>query len=276
MADAAAPVAIITGASNGIGKATALTFAERGYDIGFTFRSDQQSARRVAEDIANRSRRCAFTQLDLADPAKAEPALAQLSSELGRIDVLVNNAAIDHRGTLLDDELAAWEQVITVDLLGAIAMARAAARTMVAQGQGGAIINVTSLLDQQPVSAGGAYCASKAGLALATQVMALELAPHDIRVNAVAPGHTATPQNFGPEQVDPRAGVYPEIPAGRPATAREIATTIAYLASADASYVTGARVLVDGGLTLRSGPQTLEAAVDYVPSEQTASRGQQP
>jgi NAD(P)-dependent dehydrogenase (short-subunit alcohol dehydrogenase family) len=96
--------------------------------------------------------------------------------------------------------------------------------------------------------------------------MALELAEYGIRVNAVAPGHTTTPQNFGPDEIDPRGGEYPEIPLGRPASAAEVARTIAFLASENASYITGCRLLVDGGLTLRSGPQTLEKAVGYEPA----------
>jgi NAD(P)-dependent dehydrogenase (short-subunit alcohol dehydrogenase family) len=264
-------VAIVTGASNGIGKATALVLAERRYDVGFTFRSDRESALRVADEIRSRGSRCAFTPLDLEDPDRAVDALSRLHAELGRVDVLVNNAAVDHRGLLLDDDLAAWLRVLNVDLLGPVELARAAAKHMIDQGDGGSIINVTSVLDQLPVSAGGAYCAAKAALSLATQVMALELASYGIRVNAVAPGHTSTPQNFGPEEIDPRHGDYPEIPLGRPAQAQEIAATIAYLASADAAYITGARLLADGGLTLRSGPETLETAVSYTPSAELPS-----
>jgi NAD(P)-dependent dehydrogenase (short-subunit alcohol dehydrogenase family) len=266
------PVAIVTGASSGIGKATALAFAERGYDVGFTFRSDRTSAELVAEKVRGLGGQAALTRLDLEDPANAVDALWRLSGELGRIDVLVNNAAVDHRGSVLDDELSDWTRVLNIDLLGPVEMARAAAKAMVAQGTRGCIVNVTSVLDRLPVSGGAAYCAAKAGLALASEVMALELAPHGIRVNTVAPGHTTTPQNFGPEEIDPRGGDYPEIPAGRPAEAREIAATILYLASGDASYVTGSRLLVDGGLTLRSGPQTLETAVTYVPSEQVRGK----
>ena len=139
---------------------------------------------------------------------------------------------------------------------------------MIDRGTRGAIVNVTSVLDCLPVAGGAADRAAKAALALASQVMALELSAHGIRVNALAPGHTSTPQNFGPQEIDPRGGVYPEIPAGRPAQARETAEAIAYLLSDAASYVTGSRLLVDGGLTLVSGPQTLESSIDYTPSEE--------
>jgi NAD(P)-dependent dehydrogenase (short-subunit alcohol dehydrogenase family) len=266
------PVAIITGASNGIGKATALLLAERGYDIGFTYRSDQRSAIAVAERARETGAACSYTQLDLENPRNVPAAFESLYAQLGRLDLLVNNAATDHRADFIDDDLEAWERVLNVDLLGAIEMARHAARVFIAQSGGGVIINVTSVLDNVPVSGGSAYCAAKAALELATQVMALELAKHGIRVNAVAPGLAHTPQNFGPDEIDPRAGLYPEIPVGRPAAAREIAEAIAYLASPQASYATGGRLLIDGGLTLQSGPQTLETAMGYMPSEQAAGR----
>ncbi len=259
---------MITGASAGIGKATAKLLGERGYDLGITYRSGEQAANVVADELRGLGRKVAIAQLDLSDPAAAEAVVRGFDDELGGLTGLVNNAAADHRCTFLADELADWEHVLRVNLLGPTVAARTAAQLMVAKSTRGAIVNVTSVLDCLPVAGGAAYCAAKAALALASQVMALELAPHGIRVNALAPGHTSTPQNFGPQEIDPRNGVYPEIPAGRPAQARETAEAIAYLLSDAASYVTGARLLVDGGLTLVSGPQTLETSIDYAPSEE--------
>jgi NAD(P)-dependent dehydrogenase (short-subunit alcohol dehydrogenase family) len=262
------PVAIVTGASAGIGQATARLLAERGWDVGITYRSGAERAAALVDELRAGGRAAEAVRLDLEQPDAADAAVAQLAERLGGLDGLVNNAAIDHRSSFLGDDTASWERVLRVDLLGPVAAARAAARIMVAAGTRGAIVNVTSVLDRLPVANGAAYCAAKAGLALASETMALELAPHGIRVNAVAPGHTSTPQNFGHELVDPRDGDYPEIPAGRPAQPREVAEAIAFLLSDAAAYVTGARLLADGGLTLVSGPQTLETAVAYVPSEQ--------
>jgi NAD(P)-dependent dehydrogenase (short-subunit alcohol dehydrogenase family) len=259
---------IVTGASAGIGKATATLLAERGYDVGITYRSGAQTAAALASEIQALGRRAVVARLDLEDPREAETVVRALDSELGGLTGLVNNAAIDHRAPFLEDDLAAWERVLRVDLLGAVVAARTAAQLMVANGAAGAIVNVTSVLDRVPVAGGAAYCAAKAALSLASEVMALELCAYGIRVNTLAPGHTSTPQNFGPQEIDPRGGDYPEIPAGRPAQAREIAEAIAYLLSDAASYVTGSRLLADGGLTLVSGPQTLETSIAYTPSEQ--------
>lgn len=264
------PVAIVTGASAGIGQGTARLLAERGWDVGITYRSGAERAAALVEELRASGRRAEAVQLDLEAPDAADGAVRELAKRLGGLHGLVNNAAIDHRAAFLDDDTAGWERVLHVDLLGPVAAARAAARIMVDAGVRGAIVNVTSVLDRVPVANGAAYCAAKAALALASECMALELAPHGIRVNAVAPGHTATPQNFGHEMHDPREGDYPEIPAGRPAQPREVAEAIAFLLSDAAAYVTGSRLLADGGLTLVSGPQTLETAVGYVPSEQAA------
>jgi NAD(P)-dependent dehydrogenase (short-subunit alcohol dehydrogenase family) len=259
---------IVTGASAGIGKATAKLLAERGYDLGITYRSGAAAADALVSEIRALGRRAYAIQLDLDDPSAAEGVVRELEDRLGGLTGLVNNAATDHRSPFLADDLAAWEHVLRVDLLGAVIAARTAAQLMVARRAHGAIVNVTSVLDRLPVAGGAAYCAAKAALSLASEVMALELCAHGIRVNTIAPGHTSTPQNFGPQEIDPRGGEYPEIPAGRPAQAREIAQAIAYLLGEDASYVTGSRLLVDGGLTLISGPQTLETSISYTPSEQ--------
>lgn len=263
---------LVTGASAGIGKATARLLAQRGYDVAITYRSGADAAAALVSEIQALGRRAHSVQLDLDDPRAAEAAVRQCDERLGGLTGLVNNAAIDHRCAFIDDDLADWERVLRVDLLGPVVAARTAAQLMIARGTRGAIVNITSVLDRLPVAGGGAYCAAKAALALATEVMALELCAHGIRVNALAPGHTTTPQNFGPQEIDPRGGDYPEIPAGRPAQARETAEAIAYLLSDAASYVTGSRLLVDGGLTLVSGPQTLETSISYAPSEEQAAK----
>jgi NAD(P)-dependent dehydrogenase (short-subunit alcohol dehydrogenase family) len=139
--------------------------------------------------------------------------------------------------------------VLATDLDGPFLCAQRAARRMAAAGRGGRIINVTSVHEHVPLRGSSAYCAAKGGLGLLTKVMALELAEHGITVNAVAPGEIATPMT-GAHDEDPATIERPKIPLGRPGAAREIAGAIAFLASADASYVTGESFVVDGGLLL--------------------------
>ena len=153
----------------------------------------------------------------------------------------------------LDLEPEKVREVLDVDLLGPFLCSQKAARHMIRQGDGGRIVNVTSVHEHQPRVGAAPYCAAKGGLGLLTQVMALELAEHGITVNAVAPGEIATPMT-GQEDTDPHTESRPGIPLGRPGDAREVAAVIAFLAGPDASYVTGASWSVDGGM-LRMGPQ---------------------
>ncbi len=172
-----------------------------------------------------------------------------LAEALGGIDVLVNNAGRGGRAAFLEQTLADFEAELAVNLTGAFVCAQAAARRMVAAGRGGRIVNVTSVHEHVPLPDSSAYCATKGGLGLLTKCMALELAEHGITVNAVAPGEIATPMT-GAHDVDPHGEDRPGIPLGRPGDAHEIAATIAHLASAEASYTTGASFVVDGGLLL--------------------------
>ncbi len=176
---------------------------------------------------------------------------------------------MNSRVPALEESVAAFKRVLDVNLTGAFACAQAAALRM-REGGGGRIVNVSSILAQVPVAGAGSYCAAKAGLELLTRVLALEWAPDGIRVNCVAPGHTATPMNFTDPEVDADDVARPAIPLGRPAHAREIAAAVAFLASPEASYATGATLLVDGGLALVAGPTVLESEH---PNEPAAARG---
>jgi NAD(P)-dependent dehydrogenase (short-subunit alcohol dehydrogenase family) len=175
--------------------------------------------------------------------------------------VLVNNAGVNRRVPLLDDTPDAWNRLLAINLTAAWLCTRAAARCMIAHGAGGRVVNVTSVLASVPLAGAAAYCASKAALEMLTRASALELAPHGIAVNAVAPGHAATPMTLAPGETDPAAVVREAIPFRRPALPQEIADAIAYLASSRASYATGSSLLVDGGLLLVSGPTVLEESL---------------
>ncbi|WP_175407300.1 SDR family oxidoreductase [Streptomyces sp. TRM64462] len=248
-----APVAVVTGSDSGIGRATAVRLAQDGMDIGITWHLDHDGARRTAAEVRAHGRRAAVVQMDLTRLPGAADAVDRLAQDLGRVDVLVNNAGTGTATPFLDLPYSRVREVVDVDLVGPFLCGQLAARRMIAQGDGGRIVNVTSVHEHQPRVGAAPYCAAKGGLGLLTQVMALELAEHGITVNAVAPGEIATPMT-GQEDTDVRTERRPGIPLGRPGDAREVAAVIAFLASEGASYVTGASWTVDGGM-LRMGPQ---------------------
>jgi NAD(P)-dependent dehydrogenase (short-subunit alcohol dehydrogenase family) len=251
------PVAIVTGADSGIGKATAVVLAERGFDVGITWFEDDEGARAATAEVESKGRRAELRELDLTDPPEGAPAVADLAEALGGVDVFVNNAGTGHSTPFLELALEEWDRVLAVDLTGAFVAAQEAARRMVDAGRGGRIVNVTSVHEHVPLRRASAYCAAKGGLGLLTKVMALELAEHGITVNSVAPGEIATPMT-GNHDVDPKTLERPGVPAGRPGSAHEIAGAIAYLASPEASYTTGASFVVDGGLMLMAAQANQE------------------
>jgi NAD(P)-dependent dehydrogenase (short-subunit alcohol dehydrogenase family) len=253
-------IAIVTGASSGIGKATAIALAERGLTVGLGYNGNAEGARRTAAEVESRGVRALTFRMDLADPAAAAAAVERAAGELGGVDVLVNNAGVNRRASILEETLEDWQRTLTINTTGPFLCAQAAARRMVAQGRGGRIVNVTSVHEVTPIRGGSAYCASKGALGLLTRVMALELARHGITVNAVSPGETATPMNGVPEDVDAETIARPAIPVGRPGRSREVAALIAHLTDPDAAYITGISITVDGGLSLMSAVPNQEYA----------------
>jgi NAD(P)-dependent dehydrogenase (short-subunit alcohol dehydrogenase family) len=241
--------AIVTASDSGIGKATAVVLAERGYDVGVTWHTDVDGAEGTATEVRDAGGVAQVARLDLHDPTAAAGTIDQLAEQLGGLDVLVNNAGVGASSPFLEHGLVEWEHVLRVNLTGTFACSQAAARRMVAAGRGGRIVNVTSVHEHVPLEGSAAYCASKGGIGLLTKVMALELAEHGITVNAVAPGEIATPMT-GQHDEDPRRAERPGIPAGRPGDAREVAHAIAALADPAATYMTGASLVVDGGMLL--------------------------
>src|SRR3954468_778212 len=243
------PNAIVTGADSGIGKATAVKLAERGFDLSITWHSDEDGIRDTAREVESHGRRAELRQVDLADVRQGGQVVAELADALGGVDVLVNNAGTGTSEPFVDMDLETWQNVIDVDLTAAFLATQEAARRMIDAGRGGRIVNVTSVHEHVPLEGAGPYVAAKHGLGGFTKVAALELAKHGITVNAGAPGEVATPMT-GNEDVDPATVDRPGLPAGRPGHAREIANAIAFLASDEASYVTGESLVVGGGLML--------------------------
>jgi len=241
--------AIITGSDSGIGKATAVALARRGHDVGITYSRDEDGANATADEVRAHGRRAEVRHLDLTETGDVQATIDDLADALGGLDVLVNNAGSGASTPFLEIELAEWRDVLEVDLTGAFLTAQAAARRMVQNGTRGRIVNVTSVHEHVPLEGSTPYVVSKHGLGGLTRSMALELAEHQITVNSVAPGEIATPMT-GQEDEDPRSEHRPGVPIGRPGDAREVAELIAYLASPEAAYTTGASYVIDGGMLL--------------------------
>jgi len=239
-------VALVTGAQQGIGRAIALAFAREGDDVGVNYLDDRGAADKVVQEVRGAGRRAVLVQADVAQPASVQAMVAQVVGELGGVDVLVNNAGVYPRVPLLEMRESDWDLVLDVNLKGGFFCAQAAARAMIAGRRRGCVINMASQAIRGAVR-GVHYSASKGGVVAMTRAMALELAPHGIRVNAIAPGLTDTAQpRYG--NTEEELGVMASaVPLGRMAQPDDIAGIAVFLASDEAGHVTGQTVHVNGG-----------------------------
>lgn len=243
--------ALVTGATSGIGRATAFELAAHGAAVAINHRGRDEEAAAMAEAIAAAGGRAVPVRMDVSEEAQVTRGFGEAREALGGLDLLVANAGVQAPHPLVEMPLAEWERVVGVNLTGVFLCAREAARIMRDAGTGGAIIGVTSVHDRMPWERFSHYAASKGGAKLFLESIAKELAPHGIRVAAVAPGAIRTAINEDVmEDRGERAAVEAQIPMARVGTPDEIARAITWLASDQASYVTGATLLVDGGMTL--------------------------
>ena len=245
----AGKVAVVTGSSKGIGRAIAARFAREGADVLINYNRSADQARETLEQVEQAGSSGHVVQADLSRVSDVDRLIAAALEHFGRIDILVNNAGIEKRTPFLDVDEDEYDQVLDLNLKGAFFATQRAARHWAETGRPGKVINISSVHEELSFPGFASYCASKGGLGMLTRTLAVELAPHNITVNGIAPGAIDTPINQ-PLKEDPERlqDVLEKIPLRRLGRPEDVAAVAAFLASSDAEYVTGATYYVDGGL----------------------------
>jgi NAD(P)-dependent dehydrogenase (short-subunit alcohol dehydrogenase family) len=247
--DLSGHVALVTGASSGLGRHFALTLARAGAKVAIAARRTDR-LEDLAKEIAALDGRALPVPLDVTDPGSVERAVTAAETELGAVTILVNNAGVATTSSFLDQSEDQWRAVLGTNLDGARRVAQAVARHMAAHGHGGAIVNIASILGLRPAGGVSAYAAAKAGLVSLTQTMALELARHKIRVNALAPGYVATDLNRDFLTSPAGEAMVKRVPVRRFGEPADLDGALLLLVSGAGRYMTGSIVVVDGGHAL--------------------------
>ena len=243
-------VALVTGAGSGIGQAIAVRFAQEGAHVAIeTHPGGKHSGPDALAPIAKLDPDALAVPADVYNRAEVENLVQQIVKKFGRLDIVVNNAGIEFKKPFLDITDDEWNKVLKVNLYGSFLVSQVGARQIVKQGQGGKIIFVSSVHEDIPFPGYTPYCASKGGVRMMMRNLAMELAPHKINVNNIAPGAIATPINQAvlqnPEELKKAVS---EIPWGRFGKPEEVARVVTFLCSEDAAYIQGEVISIDGGL----------------------------
>ena len=242
-------VAIVTGGNSGIGKAIALELANQGASIVIDYIANPEATEELEQQIIALGTQATGVQADVSQISDLQRLIEAAVAKLGRVDIMVNNAGVETRTSVLDTTEAQYDKVLGINLKSAFFGTQLAAKQMIKQGSGGRIINITSVHEDWPMPGNTAYCLSKGGMRMLTRTAGVELAPHNILVVGVGPGAIATPINIS-TMTDPAllGKLDSAIPLGRMARPEEIATVVAFLAGDGASYITATTIFADGGI----------------------------
>jgi len=239
----------ITGGDQGIGRAIAERLANDGADVAICYRSNQSGAQEVVAEIAKLGRRGAALQCDVGKIADGQRFIAEAVAQLGKLDVLINNAGLERRADFCDVTEADFDAVLDVNLKGLFFLTQAFVRHRMQAKTGGKVINISSVHEELPFPHFASYCASKGGVKMLTRNLSIELAPLGITINSIAPGAIETPINKNllndPAKLNALLQNIPLKRLGQPA---DVASLASFLASDESSYVTGTTLFVDGGL----------------------------
>ena len=242
-------LALVTGAAQGIGLGIALRLAREGADIGLNVLRDDERARSARQEIEACGRRCELFVADVSQVDAVQAMVADAFERLGPLDILVNNAGVEKNAAFLEVSEKDYDSVLDINLKGPFFLTQAFAARLKADGRPGRVINISSVHEELPFPNFTPYCASKGGLRMFMRNLAIELGPLGITVNNVAPGAIRTPMND--KLMSDQAALdrlHAQIPLARMGQPEDVAGAVAFLASEDASYVTGASLVVDGGL----------------------------
>jgi len=244
--------AIVTGGNSGIGKAVVLALAAEGANVVIDYVSHPEATEALEQQVVALGDRAIGVDADVSKVADLQSLIDAAVKAFGRVDIMVNNAGIETRTGILDSTEADFDKVIAINLKSAFFGTQIAARQMVAQGDGGVVINISSVHEDWPMPGNTPYCLSKGGMRMLTRTAGVELAPHGVRVVGVGPGAVATPINL--VEMDPasqeKLNAY--IPLGRMAQPVEIGSVVAFLAGPGAGYMTGTTVFADGAIMMQS------------------------
>jgi glucose 1-dehydrogenase len=247
-------VAIVTGGNTGIGAAVVLALAEKGAKVVIDYVTNKDAEEELERKVAGLGETAIGVEADVSKVADLRKLIDAAVSNFGRLDVMVNNAGIETRTSVLDTTEEQYERVLAINLKSAFFGTQLAAKQMIKQGTGGRIINMTSVHEDWPMPGNTPYCLSKGGMRMLTRTAGVELAPQGVLVVGVGPGAVATPINTQTLN-DPKAlaKLNAAIPEGRMAQPEEIAAVVAFLASDAASYITATTIFADGGI-MQSSP----------------------